>query len=206
MASPGELGSDFRVAADEALLAEGLAFGEGSSEEMGSTTEWNLDPEPAPEPVVTEPPTLEEVVAAMEIEEIEAIEEPEDFEIADADRIVVSRAPDPIRVPDTATRAAIAAEEEIVRVLVRRGRRHRGRGAARTRSRSRRIASPSRAGWLDEVDGDATMNFPARSNHLDDLAKPPMDREEVKARVEYLFPRTETNWNVGTRSPRRAAG
>jgi hypothetical protein len=62
------------------------------------------------------------------------------------------------------------------------------------------------AGWLDEVDDDATMDFPARPNHLSELSRPPMDREEVKARVEYLFPRTETNWTVGSRGPRRAAG
>src|SRR5690606_26565588 len=63
----------------------------------------------------------------------------------------------------------------------------------------------SSGGWLDEVEGEATMDFPARSNHLEDLARPPMDREEVRARVEYLFPRTETNWAVGTDAPRRAA-
>ncbi len=62
------------------------------------------------------------------------------------------------------------------------------------------------AGWLDEVDDGATMDFPARPNHLGELSRPPMDREEVKARVEYLFPRTETNWSVGNRAPRRAAG
>ena len=49
------------------------------------------------------------------------------------------------------------------------------------------------------------MNFPARSAHLDDLARSPLDREEVKARVQYLFPRTETNWTVGAKTPRRAA-
>ncbi len=39
----GEIGSDFRAAADEALLAEGLAFGEGSPTELGSDTEWDFD-------------------------------------------------------------------------------------------------------------------------------------------------------------------
>ncbi len=53
------------------------------------------------------------------------------------------------------------------------------------------------------------MAFPARpesANHLDELSRPPMEREEVKARVEYLFPRTETNWSVGKDEPRRATG
>ena len=31
-----------------------------------------------------------------------------------------------------------------------------------------------------------------------------MEREEVSARVEYLFPRTETDWTVGSDEPRRA--
>ena len=52
------------------------------------------------------------------------------------------------------------------------------------------------------------MDFPApaRANHLDELSGPPMEREEVRARVEYLFPRTETNWSVGKGEPRRATG
>lgn len=197
----GELGNDFRAAADEALLAEGLAFGEGSSEDLGSTTEWNLDPEPAPEPVVTDPPTLEQIITAEVIDE-----GPEDFDIADADRIVVSRAPNPISVPDTATRAEIARlEKEVAAEEVAPFAFVEDDGTlVEAPEEETRAAEP--VGWLDEVGDGETMNFPARSKHLDDLARPPMDREEVKARVEYLFPRTETNWNVGSRAPRRAAG
>ena len=72
------------------------------------------------------------------------------------------------------------------------------------------VSEPSRTasggGWLDEVDDGATMDFPARPNHLRELSRPPMDREEVRARVQYLFPRTETNWTVGRSTPRRATG
>lgn len=179
----GELGNDFRAAADEALLAEGLAFGEGSATELSGTTEWNLEPEPAPEPVVAEPPTLEQVAAAAA--------EPEDFDIPDADRIVVSRTAEPEPVP------AIAPEETMPFAFVE------DDGTVVEAPAER---SPEPAGWLEEVGAEATMDFPARSRHLEDLARSPLDREEVKARVEYLFPRTETNWTVGTRSPRRAAG
>ena len=51
------------------------------------------------------------------------------------------------------------------------------------------------------------MEFPRRDreNHIEELSKPPMEREEVKARVQYLFPRTETDWTVGQGEPRRAA-
>ncbi len=54
-----------------------------------------------------------------------------------------------------------------------------------------------------------TMAFPARpegANHIDELSKPPMEREEVRARVQYLFPRTETNWSVGGDEPRAPGG
>jgi hypothetical protein len=63
--------------------------------------------------------------------------------------------------------------------------------------------------WLAEVGAEdsVTMSFPKRpegENHLDELSRPPMEREEVRARVEYLFPRTETDWDVGGQAPRRA--
>jgi hypothetical protein len=187
----GELGNDFRVAADEALLAEGLAFGDGSGAERGSTTEWDLgtvaevELDSAPEPI-TESEELPEPVMA-------AADEPENFEIPDAERIVVSR---PARMEEEMTMPEI--DEETVPF-------------AFVEDDGTLIEEPEAgetpvADWLEEVDGDATMDFPARSGHLNDLARSPLDREEVKARVEYLFPRTETNWAVGSRSPRRAAG
>lgn len=198
----GELGNDFRAAADEALLAEGLAFGEGAAGERGATTEWDL---PAAQPVGRA--TIEDEPAALESElELEGDEleeeallpelaeppaEPEDFEIPDADRIVVRAAkhePEEAEEPIAEETQPFAFVEEDGTIV------------EEPEQPRREVAD-----WLEEVDADATMNFPARSNHLEDLARPPMDREEVKARVEYLFPRTETNWAVGTRSPRRAA-
>ncbi len=43
-AAAGHLGSDLRVAADEILLADGLAVGDGAAEQRGGTTEWDLTP------------------------------------------------------------------------------------------------------------------------------------------------------------------
>ena len=42
-AAAGHLGSDLRVTADEILLADGLAVGDGAAEQRGGTTEWDLD-------------------------------------------------------------------------------------------------------------------------------------------------------------------
>ena len=51
-AAAGHLGSDLRTTADEILLADGLAVGDGAEEQRGGTTEWDLEvaPEPEPEP------------------------------------------------------------------------------------------------------------------------------------------------------------
>ena len=128
-------------------------------------------------------------------------QEPEDFEVANAEDIRVSRGEPAWTIEEPETEPAAIedvptmpfsfdeeAEEDV---------------AAEPASDFGRKATT--ADWLEEVDGDATMDFPARSSHLDELSRSPMDREEVKARVQYLFPRTETNWTVGNKSPRRAA-
>ena len=70
----GELGSDLRAAADETLLADGLAFGEGAADERGATTEWDLEP-----------------VAESDLDDLVA---EEDYDIPDAERIRVSRGGD----------------------------------------------------------------------------------------------------------------
>ena len=185
----GELGSDFRAAADETLLADGLAFGDGAAEERGATTEWELEPVgsdlddlvmpttsattfPTPtrfaSPAAATSRSVEEVPPLAEFEE-EEVELAPTRAFAFVDEIVEDEAP--------ASAAPAPAES----------------------------AAPPRGDWLEEVPGEATMDFPARSdNHLSELSRPPMDRTEVKARVEYLFPRTETNWSVGGRAPHRA--
>jgi hypothetical protein len=55
-AASGRLGVDLRAAADEALLADGLAVGEGAAETRGATAEWGAveSPDPADEPVSTQ--------------------------------------------------------------------------------------------------------------------------------------------------------
>jgi hypothetical protein len=149
----GELGGDLRAAADETLIADGLAVGEGAAGEV-STSEWELEPDPASS-------------------------EEEGVEVAEAlDRL------DAERVPEI-TAAAPAPE--------------------------RAEAPDQPRAWLEEVDEGPRepMQFPRRgagaNNHLDELSKPPMEREEVKARVAYLFPRTETDWTIGASEPRRKA-
>jgi hypothetical protein len=233
----GEIGTDFRAAADEALLADGLAFGEGSPTELGTDTEWDFEAieveEMAAEPEVTETELDlgfdrdgEEIIASRIQPDPDPAAMPElEYDIAPesepADGITASEpedapgAPQPerkrIHLPLIVPEDEIAAEVQPEPVAE-------AEEPAPTRSitfldeeiTEEPSREPSRtaagAGWLDEVDDGATMDFPARPNHLNELSRPPMDREEVRARVEYLFPRTETNWTVGRRAPHRAAG
>jgi hypothetical protein len=66
-AACGHLGSDLRSTADEILLADGLAVGEGSAEQRGATAEWQFDADPEwiePEPELID--ELAELDAAMQ--------------------------------------------------------------------------------------------------------------------------------------------
>jgi hypothetical protein len=74
-AACGHLGSDLRSTADEILLADGLAVGEGSAEQRGATAEWQFDEQPEqldvdePEWIETEPELIDELTeldAAMQ--------------------------------------------------------------------------------------------------------------------------------------------
>ena len=63
----GVLGRDAGTAADEALIASGLEAGEGSSEQMGSTAEWEAIPEPQEEEVSVESEPAEPDTWQLEI-------------------------------------------------------------------------------------------------------------------------------------------
>ncbi|HET6830992.1 MAG TPA: hypothetical protein VFH44_06535 [Solirubrobacterales bacterium] len=189
----GEIGTDFRAAADEALLADGLAIGEGSPSELGGDTEWELDPVDAAEAAIAEPgddPATgeldlgfdrdgEEIVASR----ITPEPEPQRKQVHLPLIVPGSEAeaePEPDEAEDVAASRPITFLDEEVPADPREP-----------------TPTATGAGWFDESGDEATMDFPARPNHLRELSRPPLDREEVRARVEYLFPRTETNWNVG---------
>ncbi len=200
----GELGSDLRSAADELLLADGLAIGEGAAA-RGSTSEWELgtDPDDA------------ERVSAEAFERFEADPEPE---------IRVTREGEAEPVKSDAS-ASLQAEIEVLEDELPVAPESEVAEDPATASWPIATATPAAgptqrvepepepvsepAGWLEEVDEGpkVTMDFPRRDrdNHIEELSKPPMEREEVKARVQYLFPRTETDWTVGRGEPRRPA-
>jgi hypothetical protein len=182
----GELGGDLRAAADEMLIADGIAVGD-SPAVRGSNTEWDLEP------------ATDEHDPAEAFQRFEADPEPE---------ITASRTGDPEPTQPSADPRSLG--QEIVGL-------EGELGDARERAddnetgvldalrqpaeRPERPARPEPPAWLEEVEeGPAVpMQFPRRGgdNHIEELSRPPMEREEVKARVQYLFPRTETDWTVG---------
>ena len=95
-AAAGHLGSDLRTTADEILLADGLAVGDGAAEQRGGTTEWDLEPvaeryEPSEQP---DEPTIE-----LEEEEPSLAEELDGItrEVSDLDRRI---SPEPSPEPE----------------------------------------------------------------------------------------------------------
>lgn len=192
----GELGNDLRAAADETLLAAGLAFGEGSGDELGSDTEWDLA-------------TVDSVPAVESIGELDGPEAQEelaieDYDVSEPERIKVSRSDSPWVIEQTPVEEPSAERDPAATVAFDPFANDGGHGEVEPAPSTLGREPAAGRDWLEEVDAEVTMNFPARSAHLDDLARPPLDREEVKARVDYLFPRTETDWNVGGTTPRRA--
>ena len=87
-AACGHLGGDLRATADEILLADGLAVGEGEAEQRGGSEEWDLPPdeedtEPDSEEESSELPTdepdtvQEQVIQEQGIPDAEAVPESE---------------------------------------------------------------------------------------------------------------------------------
>ncbi len=223
----GELGSDLRAAADEMLLADGFSVGE-SPATRGETSEWEQVEETAPEPALEiehetfEVEAEEAIIAAgPDSEEMDVIDEAiasaEAFERFESDPEPLIRASRPAEEADPVTprkrqeplpirrpEPEPVAEQEL----------HEPDFEAEPDYVDEQIAEEAGPpNWLEEVSDEptVTMAFPKRrqlddDNHLDELSRPPMEREEVRARVQYLFPRTETNWSVGGEEPRRATG
>ena len=222
----GELGSDLRAAADEMLLADGFSLGEGAATH-GETTEWESS-EPADDPALAdeleavdgelaerEPePAVEADAKEVLDEAIASAEAFERFE-KDPEPLIRASRPEPLPRPSQIVSATEDGPEP-----VRPGEPVPPEPAASERLESELAAEADEGmsaeveppNWLAEVTEEhesLTMSFPKRKreegdNHLDEVSRPPMEREEVRARVQYLFPRTETNWSVGGEAPKRA--
>jgi hypothetical protein len=128
-AACGHLGADLRATADEILLADGLAAGEGAAEQRGETAEWSVAE--ADEEELAEGEDLDE---ADDLDAVEDVREPAQG-FTDAGRITVSSARDPeepeeedvsVRMPlQSERRVAMLTKTRPSRMAAERPERHR---------------------------------------------------------------------------------
>jgi hypothetical protein len=202
-AACGHLGSDLRSTADEILLADGLAVGEGKAEQRGGAEEWDFDPEDE----------AAEETREMSLEELEA----QLAEAADQGTDPEAPAPD-LALPATANEpeAPPAGQETLwMDVPAEWQEPERGqasepmqvpepRGRIRVESRphqeeetvfSRKPSEERQPEPEPRTVGEAADDSRARIAEL--LEERPSTRRDTSERVAYLFPRPETTeWSV----------
>ena len=207
----GGLGSDLRAAADEALLADGLAAGDGAAEVRGATAEWGAiessEANPAGNPVA--PGRAAEDATGIDVSGREAEEttgiDASGSEAEDATGMKENEDESPTReLMDTKnTRAASSRANLPVDEHAERSRANLPvvEHAERSRANLPVVEGPERdqpSDWLSEVDsrGD-TLDWPERPEALKILDRRPQERERARRRVRHLFPRPETtDWRV----------
>jgi hypothetical protein len=199
-AACGHLGGELRATADEILLADGLAVGDGSGEQRGETAEWELSMEEVVEEIDAEPeaepdehvpaeapsaqhpvdePAEEETLAQSELW-LDALEEDADPG-SDREGVQVIRAPWRINVERTAE----PEEEKVI---------------AQAQHQTVDAERPTRV--LPAVEREAETHDEREPlaeasgvRRLLDLHA--AEREATQARVANLFPQPETTeWNV----------
>jgi len=168
-------GADLRVAADETLLGDGLAAGEGAVDVRGATAEWGaIDPQTPPEIALDEP--LE-----ISLEEPPATPEPSPDE---EETIVIEEKPALQEIES----------ERPTEVLMG----HTPHARHTTRDEKPERDQTGAPDWLSEVGGRGdTIDWPERPEALRLLDQRPAHRQAARRRVRHLFPRPEaTDWQV----------
>jgi hypothetical protein len=204
-AACGHLGSDLRATADEILLADGLAVGEGRAEQRGGSAEWDVAPVEAAASVERSDETRE-----MSVEELE--EALAEEALAGEAPAEVEEAPEPepalegqealwIDVPGEWHEVEPAKEPRALQVPE-----PEGRITVESRPRSEEETVFERHGHAREpepttVDEVETLRrarlaeIVEKQPHAE--TEEPQDRPDTAERVAYLFPRPETTeWNV----------
>jgi hypothetical protein len=181
-AACGHLGGDLRSTADEILLADGLAVGEGEGEQRGGSEEWDLPPDEQDD--ADEQDDFEDLQRDPEEKQDDVEEEQDDFEQQlwmdvsdDRQEGDEARDDDPaMQVPEPEGRIRIASRPEPEEDHV--------FASSQTRHEERQTTAI-----------DAGERIHDRFNELLD-ARPP-ESQKVADRVAYLFPRPEpTEWDV----------
>jgi hypothetical protein len=182
-AACGHLGADLRSTADEILLADGLAVGEGRAEQRGDHEEWDV----ARADIASEE-TREMSVAELEAELADK-QEPAEPQRPDSEQDTLwmddateweeverERGTEPLQVPEHRGRITVESRPRSEEETVFDNEAQARRPQPRTIGEAADAAGARVAELLDERSGDRT---------------------DTADRVAYLFPRPETTeWNV----------
>jgi hypothetical protein len=203
-AACGHLGSDLRATADEILLADGLAAGEGDPVHRGETSEWGLGEQPeipeaadaAPRPGERARPRDPQTI------ELEAVDEPIRAELGDepageSASEAPRRARDgwvPFSVDEPGEVEASAATPPAEPVETK-------HEEAKQETEPERGREPTMEPLRSQepVDPMPTFSFPKRERGpaMRLLDQRPEERKAIRERVSNLFPEPETtDWSV----------
>ena len=179
-AACGHLGSDLRATADEILLADGLAVGEGEAEQRGGAEEWDLPPDEQDEPGSRSRPTSIATPRSRPTS-IDDSERPLDEQLW-------------MEVSDDRHRGADARDDD------------RSAGPRAPGSNQDRVTSPARGGervhsqpeWARGASFDRHRRRRAEQWPCRRAARgAPAGGQAMSDRVAFLFPRPETTeWDV----------
>ncbi len=205
-AACGHLGSDLRSTADEILLADGLAVGEGRAEQRGGVEEWDVpdtdqdeldeEPDDVEQPQYELEQDVEE--APVEVEPVEerpeemlvgngAVEDASDGQLGDQLWLEVS---DDWRESREARddQATLQVPEPAGRISI----------ESRPQPEEDHVFTRSQASHEEPHTDAVDAHEPSEGRVAQLLEERPRERPEVADRVAYLFPRPETTeWNVG---------
>lgn len=191
----GHLGADLRATADEILLADGLAVGEGKAEQRGESAEWDV----AREDVAAEE-TREMSVGELEAELAAAVDAPPEADVPEPEP---DSEPEPAPAGQETLWMDVPAEWEPVRPQEEPEPMQVPEPRARMTVESR---PQQEEDTVIEDHNDASMPEPRTIGAAADAAgervaelldQRPVKRGDTKDRVAYLFPRPETTeWNV----------
>jgi hypothetical protein len=205
-AACGHLGADLRATADEILLADGLAVGEGRAEQRGGSEEWDVAPVDVASDE-TQEMSLEELEAALDaastdppVPEADEADEPaveQRDEAESPERQPVLRGQETLWMDVPGEWHEIEPDERSEPMQV-----PEARGRIRVESRPRseeetvfRTEDQDPSESQPRTVGEAAEATHARVAEL--LEERPNERPRTSERVAYLFPRPETTeWNV----------
>ena len=192
----GRHGADLRAAADETLLADGIAAGEGAQTMRGATAEWGAVETDAGPMWATETEVSEQ---APMPEPVEIAPEEPDADPSGDDERDANASPEafeePTRVIEGATDTLLAATESPE---------EEGRSEDAEQEEDPHMshqldtqAAQVADDWMEGMTSSDTLDWPERPAALRMLDNRPAERQAARNRVDHLFPRPEaTDWSV----------